>query len=76
MFQLTPAEADELRDMVSPSVPTAPAGRPNSSQAVMSSWKHRGRAYRPYAFTEEVLMNTLSLTIFYVGLARLAVLNK
>ena len=25
----------------------------NSSQAVMSSRKHRGRAYRPYAFTEQ-----------------------
>jgi hypothetical protein len=27
--------------------------KPNSSQTVMSSGKHRGRKYRPYAFTEQ-----------------------
>ena len=47
MFQLTPAEADELRDVVSQSVPPARVRRSNSSQSVMSSRKHRGRAYRP-----------------------------
>lgn len=37
MFQLTETEAEKLR---------------NSSQFVMSSKKHRGVTYRPYAFTE------------------------
>jgi len=37
MFQLTEEEAEELR---------------NSSQVVMSSRKHRGVVYRPFAFTE------------------------
>jgi hypothetical protein len=53
MFQLTPAEAGHVRRLVSP--PASPAlGEPlNSSQTVMSSRKHRGRAYLPYAFTEQ-----------------------
>src|SRR5688500_11122707 len=37
VFQLDENEVTELR---------------NSSQIVMSSKRHRGRAYRPYAFTE------------------------
>src|SRR6266853_1921360 len=41
MFQLTQAEFDALK---SPSA--------NSSQIAMSSSKHRGTAYRPYAFSE------------------------
>ena len=41
MFQLTPAEFDKLK--------AQPA---NSSQIAMSSGKHRGATYRPYAFTE------------------------
>src|ERR1035437_5616763 len=53
MFQLTPAEADGMRRLVSPSVIPAIGEPPNSSQTVMSSRKHRGRSYRPYAFTEQ-----------------------
>ncbi len=53
MFQLTPAEADEVRRLVSQSVTPAPGGSSNSSQMVMSSRKHRGRSYLPYAFTEQ-----------------------
>ena len=51
MFQLTPAEADEILYLVSQSVIPAPGGSSNSSQTVMSSRKHRGRSYLPYAFT-------------------------
>lgn len=53
MFQLTPAEADEASRLVSQSVIPAPGDTSNSSQFVMSSRKHRGRAYLPYAFTEQ-----------------------
>ena len=53
MFQLTPAEANDIRRLVSQSVIPAPGEPPNSSQTVMSSRKHRGRSYRPYAFTEQ-----------------------
>src|ERR1017187_1480899 len=53
MFQLTPAEADEVLLLVSQSVTPAPGGSSNSSQTVMSSRKHRGRAYLPYVFTEQ-----------------------
>lgn len=53
MFQLTPAEADDMRRLVSPSLAPMPGGSPNSSQTVMSSRKHRGHAYLPYAFTEQ-----------------------
>jgi ORF6N domain len=53
MFQLTPAEADGIRRLVSQSVIPATGQPPNSSQTVMSSPKHRGRSYRPYAFTEQ-----------------------
>jgi hypothetical protein len=37
MFQLTPAEADEVTRLVSQSVTPAPGGSSNSSQIVMSS---------------------------------------
>ena len=53
MFQLTQREADGIRSVVSQSVSPTPAGPSNSSQTVMSSRKHRGRSYRPYAFTEQ-----------------------
>jgi hypothetical protein len=53
MFQLTPAEADEVLCLVSQSVTPASGGSLNSSQIVMSSRKHRGRSYLPYAFTEQ-----------------------
>ena len=41
MFQLTRAEFESLK-----------SENTNSSQIAMSSRKHRGGAYRPYAFTE------------------------
>jgi len=53
MFQLTPAEADHIRRLVSQSVIPAPGEPSNSSQTVTSSHKHRGRSYLPYAFTEQ-----------------------
>jgi len=55
MFRLTPAEADEVRHRASSPVTPVPGAPPNSSQTVMSSRsrKHRGRAYLPYAFTEQ-----------------------
>lgn len=46
MFRLTAEEFDSLKSQVAISKPK------NSSQIAMSSRKHRGRAYRPYAFTE------------------------
>jgi hypothetical protein len=63
MFRLTVAETQLVRELQTPdssqtvtssgaSPKSAAAGR-NSSQIVMSSKKHRGLAYRPYAFTEQ-----------------------
>lgn len=50
MFRLSRGEFESVRSRFV----TASAGRnPNSSQTVMSSRKHRGDAYRPYAFTEQ-----------------------
>jgi len=46
MFQLTREEFDALKSQIAMSKPD------NSSQFAMSSGKHRGAAYRPYAFTE------------------------
>jgi len=46
MFQLTREEFDFLKSQIAMSKPK------NSSQIAMSSAKHRGTAYRPYAFTE------------------------
>ena len=45
-FQLSQAEFEALTSQIGMS------GTANSSQIAMSSRKHRGRAYRPYAFTE------------------------
>src|SRR5687767_355027 len=50
MFQLSAREYRVLRSQFA----TAAAEKnPDSSQIVMSSLKHRGRTYRPYAFTEQ-----------------------
>jgi len=46
MFQLTREEFNSLKSQI------AMSKRENSSQIAMSSGKHRGAAYRPYAFTE------------------------
>ena len=51
MFQLSSQEAEKLSQVVTPSV--AGHNVSNSSQLVMSSGKHRGKRYRPYAFTEQ-----------------------
>ena len=50
MFRRSMAEYESIRSRF---VTGSPGKRLNSSQAVMSSRKHRGRAYRPYAFTEQ-----------------------
>jgi ORF6N domain len=50
MFQLTAEEWEKVR---SQTVTSSSAKGGNSSQTVMSSRKHRGIAYRPYAFTEQ-----------------------
>lgn len=50
MFRLSVAEYESIRSRFVTGSPGKPL---NSSQAVMSSRKHRGRAYRPYAFTEQ-----------------------
>jgi hypothetical protein len=49
MFQLTAKEYENIRSQFV----TTLGGKGNSSQTVMSSRKHRGRIYRPYAFTEQ-----------------------
>ncbi len=50
MFQLSEKEYEGIRSQFV----TASGGKKlNSSQTVMSSRKHRGRSYRPYAFTEQ-----------------------
>jgi alkylation response protein AidB-like acyl-CoA dehydrogenase len=55
-FQLTAAEFAALnwsQSVTSSSHPTDdPPMAPNSSQSAMSSRKHRGAVYRPWAFTE------------------------
>ena len=65
MFQLSGEEAADLRSQIvtlnsaddendrSQSVTPSPSTKANSSQTVMSSRKHRGKSYRPYAFTEQ-----------------------
>ena len=53
MFQLTAEEAEGLQRLVSQSVTPSPSTKANSSQTVTSSRKHRGKSYRPYAFTEQ-----------------------
>ena len=49
MFQLT---VEEHRVLKSQAAMSKTKGTANSSQIAMSLGKHRGRAYRPYAFTE------------------------
>lgn len=53
MFQLTVQEADSIKGPGSQDVTPRSGAAANSSQFVMSSRKHRGRSYRPYAFTEQ-----------------------
>lgn len=53
MFRLTSSEAEDVRRSTSQSVTLTSGTAANSSQTVMSSGKHRGRSYRPYAFTEQ-----------------------
>ena len=57
MFQLNEKEAGLARSSRSQTVtlknPEDTGAPANSSQTVMSSRKHRGRAYLPYAFTEQ-----------------------
>jgi len=56
MFQLSAEEAEILRSQFVTSKAGASSdagGRADSSQTVMSSRKHRGKAYLPYAFTEQ-----------------------
>ena len=50
MFQLSADEWNRLRSQI---VTTSGRQNRNWSQTVTSSRKHRGRAYRPYAFTEQ-----------------------
>ena len=55
MFQLTATELEKLRSQISHLKFGSPSNRwvaPNWSQFVTSSNRHRGAAYRPYAFTE------------------------
>jgi hypothetical protein len=49
MFRLTAKEWEQLSSEITL---TVLEHDPNSSQIVMSSKKHRGRSYTPYAFTE------------------------
>jgi len=51
MFRLSAKEYESLRSQIVIAVKSSKDL--NSSQSVMSSRKHRGRAYRPYAFTEQ-----------------------
>jgi len=48
LFQLSVEEYENMRSQIV----ITEIGKRNSSQTVMSSQKHRGRKYRPYAFTE------------------------
>lgn len=51
MFQLSEQETEMVSQLVIPSAPGHAV--PNSSQIVISSRKHRGKRYRPYAFIEQ-----------------------
>jgi hypothetical protein len=54
MFQLSGGEMEMVSQFVIPSAqPPVKKDVSNSSQSVMSSPKHRGKRYRPYAFTEQ-----------------------
>ena len=57
MFQLSAEEYGLIRSQFATTLRGAEF---NSSQTVMSSRKHRGRAYRPYAFTEQTLAQHFS----------------
>ena len=50
MFQLSAQEYEGIRSRF---VTASRGADRNSSQTVMSSRKHRGQSYRPYAFTEQ-----------------------
>lgn len=50
MFQLTIQEWERMRSQI---VTTSVTQGGNSSQSVMTTRKHRGITYRPYAFTEQ-----------------------
>ena len=50
MFQLSAEEYESIRSQF---VTASVEKNTNSSQSVMSSRKHRGQTYRPYAFTEQ-----------------------
>src|ERR1700738_3004850 len=52
MFQLTAEEAANLKSQFVTSTSDVSAEK-NWSQIVTSSRKHRGKSYRPYAFTEQ-----------------------
>src|SRR6266403_2475485 len=51
MFRLSAKEYENLRSQIV--ISEEKTKKLNSSQFVMSSRKHRGRSYRPYAFTEQ-----------------------
>src|SRR5437763_4773441 len=51
MFRLSAKEYENLRSQIV--ISEEKTKKLNSSQFVMSSRKHRGRTYRPYAFTEQ-----------------------
>ena len=54
MFQISAEEMELVSQFVIPQAEKGSEGsKPNSSQIVMSSRKHRGKRYRPYAFTEQ-----------------------
>lgn len=54
IFQLSAQEMEMVSQFVIPLAQQPDKKKaPNSSQSVMSSRKHRGKCYRPYAFTEQ-----------------------
>lgn len=53
MFQLSLDEVEIVSRLLMPKGESARRRQTDSSQIVMSSRKHRGRRYRPYAFTEQ-----------------------
>ena len=54
MFQISAEEMEMVSQFVIPRVDERSEKHdPNSSQTVMSSRKHRGKCYLPYAFTEQ-----------------------
>src|SRR5207253_757888 len=64
VFQLTAEEFAFLRSQIVISNAEEPYSqrlRPNWSQFVTSSRKHRGARYRPYAFTEQDAVECLAL---------------